>query len=216
MSRDRGRFIVLEGVEGAGKSTAMAVVEETLGAAGFPPVVTREPGGTPLGEAIRELLLGHRHAEMSDATEVLLVFAARAEHIEKRIRPALEAGTWVLCDRFTDATYAYQGAGRGMPEHRLATLENWVQGDLRPDLVLILDVPVREGLDRASRRGGAPDRFESQREEFFQRVRNAYLARAAADSARYRLIDASRPVEDVAATLRAVLGEWLRDATDAN
>ena len=206
----RGRFLVLEGIEGAGKSTAMGVLEGALRNAGHPPLLTREPGGTPLGESIRELLLDHRHDGMSDDAEALLVFAARAEHLERRVRPALEAGSWVLCDRFTDATYAYQGAGRGLGAERIASLENWVQGTLRPDLVLILDLPVAQGLARAAGRGTSPDRFESEKAAFFQRVRDCYLARAAARPERYRVIDASQPMEAVERALRETMTDWLR------
>lgn len=203
----RGRFITLEGGEGAGKSTSLGFVERLLRDAGVSLVVTREPGGTELGEAIRDLLLGGRDAMAAD-TEILLMFAARAEHLAQRIRPALAAGTWVLCDRFTDASYAYQGGGRGIPDARIGVLEDWVQGGLRPDLTLLFDIPVEEGLARAGRRGQA-DRFEREEIAFFERVRAHYLAAAVREPQRFRVIDARQPVAAVEAQLRDILAPWL-------
>jgi len=168
----KGLFITLEGGEGAGKSTQLAYIRQRLEAAGVTLHVTREPGGTPLGEQIRELLLDHRQTDMATDTELLLMFAARAQHLAERIRPALAAGEWVLCDRFTDATYAYQGGGRGIDSQRIAVLENWVQGTLRPDLTLLLDLPVNVGMARANGRGEL-DRFEREQQAFFDRVRVA-------------------------------------------
>jgi len=205
-----GRFITLEGIEGAGKSTALAHVAGLLEAAGREVVATREPGGTPLGEALRALLLDHRNG-MAHDTELLLMFAARAEHLAQVIRPALAAGRWVVCDRFTDSTYAYQGGGRGVPEARIAALEGWVQGPLRPDLTLLLDVPPETGLARA-RGGGVGDRFEREDVAFFERVRAAYLRRAEAEPGRFRVIDAARPLEAVHAALAAALAPLLADA----
>jgi len=206
-----GRFITIEGIEGVGKSTNLAFVRDHLADLGHPVIVTREPGGTELGEAIRGLLLDHRNTAMSDDTELLLMFAARAQHLTEVVRPALGRGQWVLCDRFTDATYAYQGGGRGVARERIAALEQWVQDGLRPDLTLLLDVPEEIGLERAGRRGEL-DRFERERAEFFGRVREAYLALAAQDPGRFRVIDASRPLEAVQAELRTVLksavAEW--------
>ena len=190
MSTTRGRFITVEGGEGAGKSSNIAFIREFLESRGLEVVVTREPGGTPLGEAIRELLLDHRHDAMGDDTELLLMFAARAQHIGQVVRPALAAGRWVLCDRFTDASYAYQGGGRGIPMDRIATLEAWVQGALRPDMTLLLDLPVEVGMARAGRRS-APDRFESEEGRFFERVRSTYLDIATAYPERVKVIDAS-------------------------
>ena len=207
-STGRGRFIVLEGVEGAGKSTAMAVAGETLAALGADPVVTREPGGTPLGEAIRSLLLDHRQAGMSARAEALLVFAARAEHLDKRIAPALAGGKTVLCDRFTDASYAYQGAGRALGAAPIATLEEWTQGGLRPDLVLLLDLPVAQGRARTVGRAAPPDRFEREQDGFFERVRACYRARAEADPDRYRIIDASQPRAGVAGQIQDCLRRY--------
>ncbi len=209
--KERGAFITLEGIEGAGKSTAMARVTRLLEAAGHSPLTTREPGGTPLGEELRALLLDHRHHGMTTEAELLLMFAARAEHLGQKILPALASGRWVVCDRFTDATYAYQGGGRGVPAERIRTLEQWVQGDLRPDLTLLLDLPPETGLDRAGRRS-APDRFEREQRPFFERVRQAYLERAAAEPDRFRVIDASRPLEaverQVTQAVEAFLDRW--------
>ena len=190
----RPRFVTVEGIEGAGKSTCLVQLEQRIRARGQDLLVTREPGGTRLGEDLRELLLGHRHDGMADDTELLLMFAARAEHLHARIEPALAAGAWVLCDRFTDATYAYQGYGRGVALERIAALESWVQGERRPDLTLLMDLPVETGLERAGRRS-APDRFERQAVSFFDRVRRGYLSLARAHPQRFRVIDASLPLD---------------------
>lgn len=202
------RFITLEGGEGAGKSTSLAFIRDYFASRGLPLVVTREPGGTPLAEQVRELLLQKRDEAVAPDAELLLMFAARAQHIAGLIRPALARGEWVLCDRFTDATYAYQGGGRGLSMARIAELESLVQGGLRPGLTLLLDLPVAEGLARAEARA-EKDRFESEREEFFERVRAAYRARAAAEPGRFRVIDASRPIPAVQAALAAALDAWL-------
>ncbi len=204
----QGLFITLEGGEGAGKTTSLAFVREFLEAAGKKVVVTREPGGTPLGEEIRGLLLHGRDAMQVD-TELLLMFAARAEHLARVIRPALAMGAVVVCDRFTDATYAYQGAGRGAPETRIRALEDWVQQGLRPDLTLLLDIAVEPGLARAGQRG-APDRFEREQTDFFERVRQGYLAAAAREPQRVRLIDAAQSIPKVQLQLRAALETVLR------
>lgn len=203
-----GIFITVEGSEGAGKSTNMAYVEEYLKNTGYDVVVTREPGGTPLAEHIREILLGHDFDGMASDCELLLMFAARAEHLDKVIRPALATGKIVLCDRFTDATYAYQGGGRGIPMDRITVLEQWVQGSLRPDLTLFLDLAVADGMKRAGQRS-APDRFESQKLEFFDRVRDTYLSLAKQHPQRYRVIDASVPLDRVQAQLRTHLTAYL-------
>ena len=203
-----GRFITIEGSEGAGKTTQLVFMRDFLERRGYPVTLTREPGGTGLGEALRALLLDHRDDGMALTTETLLMFAARAEHLERVIRPALAAGQWVLCDRFTDATYAYQGGGRGLSVAKIAVLENWVQGDLRPDLTLLLDLPVAIGLVRASKRGMA-DRFERETVEFFERVRAAYLNRARQQPERYRIVDAAQPVEKVQAAVENLLTQWL-------
>lgn len=201
----RGVFITLEGGEGAGKSTQIAAVEQWVRDTGHAPTVTREPGGTQLGERIRQLLLDAR-GSMTSETETLLMFAARAEHVARVIRPALEQGKWVVCDRFTDATYAYQGGGRGLASARIALLEDWVQGELRPDLTLVLDVPVDVGMGRVGQRG-ALDRFEQESHQFFDRVRKAYHAAAAREPNRVRLIDATAAPAEVSARIRQVLSE---------
>ena len=205
-----GRFVTVDGGEGAGKSTQMESIREYLERRGYRVVMTREPGGTSLGEEIRALLLGHREWGMTLAAETLLMFAARAEHLERVIRPALATGCWVLCDRFTDATYAYQGGGRGLPLERIAVLEDWVQGELRPDLTLLLDVPVATGLMRAGRRSVA-DRFEREDVDFFERVRAIYLERAAREPDRYRVVDASQSIKAVRAEVETMLAEWLEN-----
>ena len=201
-----GRFITLEGGEGAGKTTQLECIRRWWQARGRDVVVTREPGGTVLGEQIRELLLANRGDTIAVDSEILLMFAARAQHIQQIVRPALAAGKVVVCDRFTDATYAYQGGGRKVPAARIAALEDWVQGDLRPDLTFLFDVPIDVGLARACRRG-EPDRFEREQREFFARVRAAYLARAQAEPKRFRVIDADRTPDAIAAELLRVLPE---------
>lgn len=206
----RGRFITLEGGEGVGKSTNLDWVCEWLNERGIEVVRTREPGGTPRAEAIRTLLLDPAPQEpLDDDAELLLVFAARAQHLARVIRPALARGAWVVCDRFTDATFAYQGGGRGLDRQRIATLETLVQRGLTPDLTLLLDMPVDAAQERVDHRlgqeGGQRDRFERERLAFFQAVRDAYLARAAAEPARVAVIDASRPLSAV----QAELGEYL-------
>jgi len=206
-----GLFITLEGPEGAGKSTNREYLAAHLRAQGLDVVLSREPGGTPLAERVRELLLTPSDEAMASDTELLLVFAARAQHLDQVIRPALARGAVVLCDRFTDATYAYQGGGRGLSQERIAALETFVQGDLRPDLTLIFDLPVEVGLARASARGRL-DRFEQEGRAFFDAVRNAYLQRAAATPSRYRVVDAAQSLSDVQAALDALLPELLERA----
>ncbi|MES2868788.1 MAG: dTMP kinase [Pseudomonadota bacterium] len=203
-----GLFITLEGPEGAGKSTNREYLAERLRAAGIDVVLTREPGGTPLAERIREILLAPSDETMCADTELLLVFAARAQHLAEVIRPALARGAVVLCDRFTDATYAYQGGGRGLSQERIATLENFVQGTLRPDLTLVFDLAIEVGMARASARGRL-DRFEQEGRTFFDAVRSTYLQRAAAEPARYRLVDAGQSLENVQKQLDALLPELL-------
>ena len=200
----KGLFITLEGPEGAGKSTNRDYLAELLGAAGREVVLTREPGGTPLAERIREILLAPAAEPMAVDTELLLMFAARAQHLAQVVRPALARGALVLCDRFVDATYAYQGGGRGVPSARIATLEAFVLGDLQPDLTLVFDLPVEIGLARAARRG-ALDRFEQEQRAFFEAVRQTYLERAQAVPERYRIIDASRSLAEVQADLRTLV-----------
>ena len=201
-----GTFITIEGGEGAGKSTMMQRVAAWLDERGHRVVLTREPGGTELAEKLRDILLDKNTVGLSGLAELLLVFAARAQHLAEVIRPALQRGDTVLCDRFTDATWAYQGGGRGLPRADIAALERLVHGDLQPDLTLLLDVPVEQGLQRASRRS-ATDRFERESAEFFGRVRQVYLDRAARAPERFALIDAAGPVVTVWAQVECVLRE---------
>ena len=205
------RFITVEGIEGAGKTSCLDLLEQLIRQRGHEVLVTREPGGTPLGEDLRRLLLGHRHDGMADDTELLLMFAARAEHLHAKIEPALAAGSWVLCDRFTDATYAYQGYGRGIDLQRIAALETWVQGERRPDLTLLLDLPVEVGLQRAGRRS-TPDRFERQALTFFDRVRQGYLSLAASAPGRFRVIDAGQSLDQVSRQVTATIDAFLDSA----
>ena len=205
----RGKFITVEGTEGVGKSTNMAFVEDYLKQAGIDVVVTREPGGTPLSEKIRDMLLDARQVAISEDTELLMMFAARAQHLNELIIPALEKGQWVLCDRFTDASYAYQGGGRGIDESRIADLEQWVQGNLRPDLTLLLDMPIDEGLERAGKRS-APDRFEQEKQDFFEKVRNCYLDRAKRYPERFRVVDARPAIEQVQQQITEALESLLK------
>ncbi len=200
----RGLFITVEGGEGVGKSTNIEYLEKLLCDRGIPYCLTREPGGTPLAESIRELLLQPREESMAVSAELLLVFAARAQHLEQVILPALERGEWVICDRFTDATYAYQGGGRDMPVGQIAALEDLVQGSLRPDVTLLLDAPIEVGMQRAGARG-ALDRFESEEQAFFERVRKTYLERAALDQNRFRVIDTNRALSDIQCDLESVI-----------
>ena len=200
----RGKFITIEGTEGVGKTTNMAFIKGWLEAKKLPYISTREPGGTPLAEQVRELLLAPRAELVCSASELLLMFAGRAQHIDQVIEPALAGGRWILCDRFTDATYAYQGAGRKMGSDLIAELEILVQGSLRPDLTLILDIPVEIGLKRASARSD-PDRFELEQVEFFERVRRGYLGIAEQDPDRCKLIDASQSLEQVQSQIANVL-----------
>lgn len=199
-----GRFIVVEGIDGAGKDTQIARIRGLLEATGREVLITHEPGGTELSDKIRALLLDHRNTGMGEDTELLLMFAARAEHLRQRIRPALARGAWVLSHRFTDSSYAYQGGGRGIAVGRIAALEDWVQGALRPDLTVVLDLDVDTALQRVGKRG-ARDRFEAETRGFFQRARNTFLARARAEPARYLVVDAGSPVDTVWSTLEAGL-----------
>lgn len=212
----KGKFITLEGGEGAGKTTSRAYIAEFLKQQGIAVLETREPGGTEVSEAIRELLLSNSLPSMHPDTELLLMFAARNEHLQKKIIPALQANTWVICDRFTDATYAYQGYGRGLDKKRIASLESWVQGDLRPDYTLLFDIDVNTGMQRVRQRSQQlavnTDRFEQERIEFFERIRAGYLNLAQHHPERYRVIDAAQSLEQVHKQLDSILTTMLQDA----
>jgi dTMP kinase len=207
----RGRFISLEGGEGAGKSTLLAGLHQAMVAQGIRVVQTREPGGTALGEAIRALVLDPAHRGMAAETELLLMFASRAQLTRAVIAPALDAGDWVLCDRYTDASYAYQGGGRGQPHARIAELERWTCAGLQPDLTLLLDLPVVVGRDRIAGRGAA-DRIEVEADAFFERVRAAYRARARAEPARFCVIDATQPPAAVLDAALAAVSAFISGA----
>ena len=202
-----GRLITLEGGEGAGKSSVLDALRERLASRGIDVVVTREPGGTAFGEAARRLMLDPAFAGICAESELLLVFAARAQHVRERIVPALARGQWVLSDRYTDASYAYQGGGRGQPLERIATLETWV-APVHADLTLLLDLPIEQGLARAGARGPS-DRIEAEDHAFFERVRSAYRQRAAQEPRRIRVIDASQPLESVRTAACAELDAFL-------
>lgn len=200
----RGSFITVEGIEGVGKTTNLKFIQNWMDRKKLAYVTTREPGGTPLAEEIRELLLANREEQVCDTAELLLVFAARAQHLQQLIEPVLKEGAWVLCDRFTDATYAYQGAGRNMRNDIIEELELIVQGSLRPDLTLILDIPVKLGLQRASERSAA-DRFEQEDVAFFEKVRNRYLKIARDNPERCVIVDASHALDEVQSQIKAAL-----------
>ena len=205
----RGKFITLEGGEGVGKTTNLSFIESYLKLHGIRVITTREPGGTVLAEKIRHLLLDKDSETIAENAELLLIFAARAQHIKHVIEPALSAGSWVLCDRFTDATFAYQGGGRNMKNSTIEWLENLVQGNLKPDLTLLLDAPVEVGLERAKSRGSL-DRFESEKIQFFEQVRRAYLLQAELHPARIKVIITNQPLIDVENELMNVIGNFLR------
>lgn len=205
-----GKFITLEGGEGGGKSTNLAFIKAYLENHHIPLIVTREPGGTLLAEKLRQLLLENNRESWTGESELLLMFAARSQHLKHVILPALAAGKWVLCDRFTDATYAYQGGGRHMDNKNIAWLENWVQGRLRPDLTLLFDVPVEVGMSRVTKRG-KPDRFETERLDFFQNVRRAYLLQAKLHADRFRIINADQPLVDVQKNIMDVLLAFIKN-----
>ena len=205
----RGKFLTIEGTEGVGKTTNIEFIKQWLGANQISFVNTREPGGTPLAEEIREVLLSNRDEKVCSKAELLMMFAGRAQHIDQVIEPQLAQGNWVLCDRFTDATYAYQGAGREMGNQLIAELETMVQGTMRPDLTLILDVPVELGLERAGKRS-QPDRFELEKTDFFNRVRQAYLSMAQQNPQRYKIIDASQSLDTVQQQIADTLNNFLQ------
>lgn len=213
-----GRFITLEGGEGAGKSTQLQTIERELQTAGIEVVVTREPGGTPRAEKIRELLLARDTEAMPASCELLLMFAARATHLHNLILPALQRGAWVLSDRFTDASYAYQGYGRGLSLTQIAQLEQWVQQGIQPHLTLLLDAPVELAMQRARARNqaagqGEGDRFEIEQSAFFERVRQGYLVRAQSDPGRFRIIDASQTLDSVARDVSTTLRQFIQEQT---
>ncbi len=209
----RGLFITLEGPEGAGKTTNRAYLAERLEAQGFKVALTREPGGTALAEQIRDILLAPHDEVMAVDTELLLMFAARAQHLAQVIMPALAEGKIVICDRFTDATYAYQGGGRGLDCSRIAMLEQFVQGDLRPDITLLFDLPVADGMARAVARGKL-DRFEQEQQDFFEAVRQSYLQRAQDDPERFRIVNAQQALADVQKSLDVYLLEIMERARE--
>lgn len=204
----QGRFITIEGGEGSGKTTNIGFIQEYLSQHQISCVLTREPGGTETGERIRHILL-QSDCELSNQTELLLMFAARAQHLKEKIIPALNEGKWVICDRFTDASYAYQGGGRGMNMQQIETLEHWIQGDLRPHKTLILDLPVEMGMARAEKRG-ALDRIEQEKISFFQRVREVYLQRARHNHEQFVVIDASQAIHQVQAQIQTHLDTLLK------
>ena len=201
---ETGKFITVEGIEGVGKTTNVEFLREAIEKRGYEVLTTREPGGTPMAERIREMLIEHGDEAVPDITELLLMFASRSLHVNNVIQPALAAGTWVVCDRFTDASRAYQGGGRGFPQEDINRLAEWVHGDLRPDLTILLDAPVETGMSRAGRRG-SPDRIEIERADFFERVRECYLSLAEGDPERFAVIDASRDIDAVRVSIESVI-----------
>lgn len=204
-----GKFISIEGIEGAGKSTQINFIRDFLEAKGKRVVVSREPGGTELGEQIRDLLLAPRQAGMSEDTELLLMFAARAEHIHQKIKPALMRGDWVLCDRFVDATFAYQGGGRGIERDRIQTISDWTLKGIQTDLTLLFDLPVAVGQSRVVKRQQQKDRFEQEKAVFFEKIRHCYLQRAETEPERIKIIDASREIEAIQSQISSILNALL-------
>lgn len=207
---ERGKFITIEGIEGVGKSTNMATLVDCIEAAGHKVLKTREPGGTPLAEDIRDILMNRGDEPVPEIAEVLLMFAARSFNVNNVIVPALDAGTWVVCDRFTDSTRAYQGGGRGIPMDTIDRVADWVHGDTWPDVTILLDAPVEVGMERAGRRS-EPDRFEQERHDFFQRVRECYLRLAVSEPDRFVVIDTTRELDEVSADIRALAAQILND-----
>lgn len=203
---ERGKFISVEGIEGVGKSTNIDVLVRRIEAAGHNVLTTREPGGTPFAEDIRDILMNRGDEPVPEIAEVLLMFAARSFNVNNVIVPALEAGTWVVCDRFTDSSRAYQGGGRGIPMENIDAIANWVHGDTWPDVTILLDAPVEVGMERAGRRS-APDRFEQERHDFFQRVRECYLQIAANEPDRFVIIDTTRNIDEVSADIAALVDQ---------
>jgi len=204
-----GKFITLEGTEGAGKSTNLRYIQAALEKAGIEVVITREPGGTPIAEQIRGILLDNANTDMTADTELLLMFAAPNQHLQEKILPAIQAGKWVISDRFTDATYAYQGTARGIAQSRIAEIEQWVQQGFQPHMTVIFDLPIEEGMKRVAARAASgeqqTDRFEQEKVDFFEKVRSAYLQRAAQAPERYAVLDAADALEAVQAQLDTIL-----------
>ncbi len=209
MKIKKGVFISLEGSEGVGKTSSLRFIEQQIKASGYSVVTTREPGGTQLAEEIRHLLLAERQEPVASKTELLLMFAARYQHVNQVIKPALEQGQWVVCDRFVDASYAYQGGGRGISFEQIEQLERWCLGDFKPDLTLLLDMSVEAGIERTKRRGKA-DRFEIEKMSFYQSIRRAYLNRAEKDPARIKIIDAAPAIEKVQASIHSQLSDFIK------
>lgn len=209
MTDKRGLFVTVEGIEGVGKSTAIRFLQAQFEEKGIGVLVTREPGGTEIAETIRNVLLAHYEEKMTQDAELLMMFASRAQHIAHVIKPAIDAGKLVLSDRFTDASFAYQGAGRGMSEEYIAGLEKWVQGGLKPDLTILLDAPAEVGSSRARRRGKEADRIEVEKIQFFERARGCYLARAKLEPSRFRVIDATQSLSQVKAELTKITNELI-------
>jgi len=207
----RGKFITLEGGEGVGKSSCLKVIVTTLRARGITSVATREPGGTGLGEQLRSVLLDKNNTDITPDAELLLMFAARAQHIDEIIRPTLQCGDWVISDRFTDASFAYQGGGREIPPQRIERLERWLHADLNPDLTILLDAPVGLGLQRVDQRG-EKDRFERERIEFFGRVRSHYLQRARQYPERFRVVSSEQPLDEMKAAVRDHITELIESS----
>jgi dTMP kinase len=207
---NRGAFLTVEGSDGAGKTTQLEFIHSWLSSKDVEVVRTREPGGTAVGEKLRNLLLNQTDLSISNETELLLIFAARQQHLQELILPALQQGKWVLCDRFTDATYAYQGAGRGVDEARISILEQWVQRGMQPDLTLILDVDVSIGQERSASRGNKPDRFERESSDFKQAVRSCYLDRSEKDTKRVRVVNAAGSIESVQQAITRELKDFIR------
>jgi dTMP kinase len=203
-----GKFITVEGIEGVGKSTNIEVMHAAIETRGYQVLTTREPGGTPMAERIRDLLLEHGDESVPDIAELLLMFAARSLHVANVIRPALESGIWVICDRFTDASRAYQGAGRGIALEHINQLAHWVHADVQPDLTVLLDAPVETGMQRAGQRS-QPDRIETAQNDFFRRARNCYLELAASEPQRFAVVDASQGIDTVKAAVTAAVERLL-------
>jgi dTMP kinase len=209
----RGKFITVEGIEGVGKSTNVSFMQAAIEARGLQVLTTREPGGTPMAEQIRGLLLDHGNEPVPDIVELLLMFAARALHVNNVIKPALDENVWVICDRFTDTSRAYQGAGRGFPLSDIDRLADWVHADLQPDLTVLLDAPVKIGIGRAGQRG-EPDRIETEKADFFGRARDCYLSLAAAEPERFAVVDANRKLDAVRATVEKLMNDILDKELD--